>query len=201
MADDDPRSDAARRLDGDATDEDDDAAATADAADGPGDGGSTDAADATDATDAADATDDAPLSDLVRRIERRRSKERDADRSGERRDPTDGAAATNDAESLFESMAVETVDSEAAWAGLVEKDDGTAGVAPAGTGAGDAVEPVDDELRGHDDHVVPKSKFCQQCPHLAAPPELACTREGTEIVEVVETDRFRVRNCPMVDED
>ncbi|SFR58085.1 hypothetical protein SAMN04487947_2519 [Halogeometricum rufum] len=192
--DDEPLSDVARRLGGD--EDGDDAAA----ADGIGEDGPTDATDGIGEdgpADAADATDDAPLSDLVRRIERRRSERRDAGRTDGRDGRVDGAAAADDAESLFESMAVETVDSEAMWAGLVEEDDGATGVGP----AGDAAEPVDDELPGHDDHVVPKSEFCQQCPHLAAPPELACTHEGTEIVEVVETDRFRVRNCPMVDED
>ena len=168
-------------------------------------GASDDGSDSTDATpsDATppDATPespstDAPLSDLARRVGRRRSERRAA--SGERDGRGDDAAATGDGDdgSLFQSMGVESVDSETLWAGLVEDEDGTLGV-----GVGDAVESVDDGLPGHDDHVVPKAEFCQQCPHFADPPEFACTREGSEIVEVVESDRFRVRNCPMVEED
>lgn len=44
---------------------------------------------------------------------------------------------------------------------------------------------------------VPKRRYCQRCEYFADPPTMACTREGTEIEALVETDRFRVRNCPV----
>ncbi|ESP88209.1 hypothetical protein K933_10375, partial [Candidatus Halobonum tyrrellensis G22] len=45
--------------------------------------------------------------------------------------------------------------------------------------------------------VVNKREYCQQCPHLAAPPEMACTHEGTAIVELLDGDDVRVRGCPV----
>lgn len=51
------------------------------------------------------------------------------------------------------------------------------------------------------EHVVDKRQYCQQCPHLADPPELDCTHEGTEIVEVTDAEHFRVRACPVIGED
>ncbi|SNR60136.1 hypothetical protein [Halorubrum vacuolatum] len=51
------------------------------------------------------------------------------------------------------------------------------------------------------DHVVNKRLYCQRCPHLSEPPETACTHEDGEILEVLEGNEFRVRNCPMVGED
>lgn len=120
--------------------------------------------------------DDEPLSDLARRVERRRAERSAAD---------DAPAA-----SPFESMAVESVDPEALWAALADDD--------LAVGAADRAEAV--EASGDLEHVVPKRTFCQSCPQFAAPPAFACTREGTEIVDVVDADRFRVRNCPVVRE-
>lgn len=48
------------------------------------------------------------------------------------------------------------------------------------------------------DDVVHKEKFCQRCEHFSAPPETACTHEGTEIAELVDSNHFRVVNCPVV---
>jgi hypothetical protein len=123
-----------------------------------------------------DDTDD-PLSDLAGRVGRRRA---------ERAESEDGESP--DA-SPFESMAVESVDPETLWAELADADTAAAGAA----GRAEAVE----NASGEADHVVPKRSFCQSCPHFASPPAFACTRAGTEIVEVVDADRFRVRNCPV----
>jgi len=51
------------------------------------------------------------------------------------------------------------------------------------------------------ERVISKRTYCQQCPHFSAPPAVACGHEGTTIVESVGFDEFRVRNCPMVDDD
>lgn len=59
-------------------------------------------------------------------------------------------------------------------------------------------EAVDPEA---DEHIVDKQEYCQRCEYLGEPPALRCTNEGTEIVEVVDSEHFRVRSCPMVSED
>lgn len=48
--------------------------------------------------------------------------------------------------------------------------------------------------------VVPKSRFCQRCEYFSAPPEVSCGHPGTVIEEVVDSEQFRVRNCPVVEE-
>lgn len=50
-----------------------------------------------------------------------------------------------------------------------------------------------------DEEVIDKRSFCQRCRYLSDPPIVECTIEGSEIVEVVDIDRFRVRGCPMVE--
>lgn len=45
--------------------------------------------------------------------------------------------------------------------------------------------------------VLDKQRYCRDCTHFAAPPRVACTRDGTEIEALVGSDRFRVRNCPV----
>lgn len=138
-------------------------------------------ADAAPETDRDDA--DAPLDDLAREVRARR----DARESGAQTD--EGTLPDDD---LFESVDVADVDDEAVWESFVEGETGPEEQVGLGAEAERAPEP--------DEHVVPKRDFCQRCPHFAAPPETACTHGGTTIVEVVDTDRFRVRNCPVVED-
>ena len=42
---------------------------------------------------------------------------------------------------------------------------------------------------------------CNQCEHFSEPPAVACTREGTDILEMPALETFRVADCPMVLED
>lgn len=64
---------------------------------------------------------------------------------------------------------------------------------------GDAtLAPRDEESESRVD-VVDKRSFCQRCRYLTDPPTVECTHRGTEILEVVEGDQFRVQNCPMVE--
>jgi hypothetical protein len=116
-------------------------------------------------------------------------------------EPRDGR--DDEFEELFEELDREDVDDEELWAEL------SAGEAPA-SGEGDlfsqlaeespteraeaAVETDDEEA------VIPKNRYCQGCQYLSRPPDLACGHPGTEIVEVVDSERFRVRNCPVVRE-
>ncbi|WP_224333981.1 hypothetical protein [Haloprofundus halobius] len=50
-------------------------------------------------------------------------------------------------------------------------------------------------------YVVSKRHYCQTCPHFESPPKFGCSHEGTDIVETVGFERFRVRDCPMVDDE
>lgn len=93
---------------------------------------------------------------------------------------------------LFEEMDVGAVDDEDVWTALDEDagDDGDAD-----RGGHDAASAGDEE------HLVEMRSYCQQCPHFSSPPDTACTHEGTTIVEAVDFDTFRVRNCPIVGAD
>lgn len=133
--------------------------------------------------DAADDADAAPLDDLAREVRARR--EADADEEI----PEADLSETD----LFESVEVADIDSEAVWESFVEGELGP----DEEVGLGADVEAVDDA--GADEHIVPKRDFCQRCPHFTDPPDVACTHEGTTIVEVVDSDHFRVRNCPVVE--
>jgi hypothetical protein len=86
----------------------------------------------------------------------------------------------------FESVDVATGVSEAPWEDLVSAEGATAS----------PVDRVDPTTVG--ETVVPKRRYCQDCEHFTDPPEVACTHPDGEILEVVDVDRFRVRNCPVV---
>lgn len=91
----------------------------------------------------------------------------------------------------FERMSVDEVDIESVWdaldGGLDDLDGG--------------VEFPEADPHETTDHVVDKRKYCHRCPHFAAPPDTACTHEGTSILEVIGFDEFRVRDCPMVTDE
>jgi hypothetical protein len=136
-------------------------------------------------TDPDDDAPSAPLEDLAREVRSRRANRTDG--------ATDDDGTTGPGEDPFEPVDVGQVDDDAVWESL----DGEATDDPAGqVGLGARV----DETAGPDEHLVPKTEFCQRCPHFADPPETACTHSGTTIVEVVADDRFRVRNCPVAAE-
>lgn len=149
-----------------------------------------DSADAADAADVADAPHDrgggAPLGELARRVGENRTRDAPGDR-----DP-------------FEEVDVGDIDTEALWESL-DADDASSSD-PDGLGAYDppegAAERVDESAtRDRDtrpEHVLDKREYCQRCPYLSAPPDVACGHDDTDIVEVVDGDRFRVRGCPMV---
>jgi hypothetical protein len=115
----------------------------------------------------------------------------DADRGGS---SDDAAAALEDA---FERMDVDGPAEEDVWESLDADVDAAAGFGAA-AGLGEATSVPG---QGDTEHVVSKRTYCQQCPHFTSPPEVACTHEGTTIVEAVGFDEFRVRNCPMISEE
>ena len=119
-----------------------------------------------------------------------------------------GEAADVDLDDVFERMDVGGVAEEDVWESL--DDDAAGGGGPVGEfgGAGPETGRTDagfggrfGDGHGGVEHVVSKRTYCQQCPHFSAPPEVACEHEGTTIVEAVGFDEFRVRNCPMVEDD
>lgn len=98
----------------------------------------------------------------------------------------DGAGSHSEepAEAVFADANVDTLDADHLWAEL------------------DDPLPPDAESTDHGDHsgeaVVPKERYCEACRYLSDPPAVSCTHEGTTIVEFVDRDHVRVRNCPVV---
>ncbi|KZN25722.1 hypothetical protein A4G99_04575 [Haladaptatus sp. R4] len=93
------------------------------------------------------------------------------------------------ADETFVEMDVGEVDAEEVWADLLGEDSGELVV------AAPRVEEDDRDVR-----VVPKTT-CQGCPHVADPPTLRCTHEGTDILSMDDMDHLRVADCPMVADD
>jgi hypothetical protein len=116
-------------------------------------------------------------------------------------DPVGETTVDGRSEELFEEMDVAEVDADAVWESVVADEGGSdldASVSdtPGGTQFYADVEP--DEGDGS---VVPKDDYCESCAFFTAPPEVACEYDGSSIVEVVDTERFRVRGCPVVTGD
>lgn len=89
-----------------------------------------------------------------------------------------------DVEDLFAESSVDDVDSDTLWSEL----------------EAEVSTPIDDQPDEPDISIVPKRSFCQDCTHLAEPPGVHCTHEGTEILDFPDMDHVRVRNCPIVEE-
>jgi hypothetical protein len=166
-----------------------------------------------------DGTDAEPLGDLARRLDER--KEMMDSRRGESGEPFDelneawtgDGAVPSDVDELFEEMDVSNVDTDALWESVLDGSDaepvdfdaddtGGADDAAQRDGRADAdrewgatFEPEADEQQ---ETVVSKDSHCESCYFFSAPPEVACTYEGSEIVEIVDSERFEVRNCPVV---
>jgi len=45
---------------------------------------------------------------------------------------------------------------------------------------------------------VNKHSYCETCEYFSEPPAVACSHEGTEILEFVDMDTVRVSDCPVV---
>lgn len=131
-----------------------------------------------------------PMGDLAAEIDRRREEEGDDADLGD----------------LFEESDVEAVDREALWrqvageeaAELVDSDvDGSDDGPTVQSPTPEATEDPGDRA----ERVVEKRSYCQGCEHFSAPPEVHCSHEGTEILEAVDMEHFRVVDCPVVAED
>lgn len=115
-------------------------------------------------------------------------------------DPDDGTGGADPPEdALFTEVETDEVDDEDVWAELE-------GSGTAGAGEPDTDPEFDAEsapLEGGDaptsgETVVRKRAYCEQCEYFSDPPNVACTYPDGEIVELVDTERFKVRNCPIV---
>jgi hypothetical protein len=118
---------------------------------------------------------------------------------GGSRDTSDADGGGSGADELFEEMDVTDVDADRVWESVVDDEDG-ASIDPSAGGTDGTVDTGDtvDAVDADEGHVVRKRDHCESCEFFTAPPEVACTDEDGEIVEVVDSERFRVRNCPVV---
>lgn len=57
-------------------------------------------------------------------------------------------------------------------------------------------EPTSDAER--DVRVLRKRDYCMRCQYYSAPPEVRCGHDRGEIMELVDTDRFKVVDCPII---
>lgn len=96
-----------------------------------------------------------------------------------------GEAEDDEFEELFEEIDVGTVDEESVWDQLSETAD-------------EPLFTAEPEEVPEADVTVVEKRLCHSCPHFGDPPELHCTHEGTTIDAEVDTDHFRVVNCPIV---
>jgi hypothetical protein len=148
-----------------------------------------------------------PLSDLADRVRQSRSRREGGQEPRDEADPFAALERTveesdteTDETDPFEQMEVGDVDEEAVWESLEGEEAAAADQPSVGAGADAERVERDDPGAERPDHVVEKSAYCQRCQFFSAPPEVRCTHEGTAIVEVVDSERFRVRGCPMVAE-
>lgn len=85
---------------------------------------------------------------------------------------------------LFDEESVPEIDADAVWERL---------------GEDEPPELPDDT--DHDVRVVEKRSYCEQCPFFSTPPDVQCTNDGTEILELVDMEHFQVVDCPKVREN
>lgn len=111
-----------------------------------------------------------------------------------------------DVSELFSEEETVDVDVEEVLATLAASGDAADAGPPGDDRDDDPPEAVLEEPAGGTagDHadagaVVAKASFCQRCEHFSQPPDVGCENPGTEIVELVDVDHFRVRDCPVVD--
>lgn len=118
------------------------------------------------------------------------------------RDRKRAASDDQTGDDMFESVEIDEVDRDAVWEDVLEESgEDASGNSTVGLGGTSVHEVTPEDAAGPTEYVVPKHTYCQRCQYFAAPPETRCMHDGTEIVEVVDFDHFRVRDCPMVGDD
>lgn len=86
----------------------------------------------------------------------------------------------------FEDVSVKDVDSESLWDAVESRNL-------------DGVVAESEAESGRNVYVVAKREYCQRCQYFSAPPEVRCDYEGAEIIELDDTEHFRVADCPIVE--
>ena len=147
--------------------------------------------------EAIDPEKELPLSALRERVAAQRESE--ADPFTEVGD--DESVADVDSVELFEEVEVGEIDGEAVWDAIVEGDAAAEELLGEEPGVDSGTEAAAEPTEESNEHVVEKREYCQRCEFFTQPPNAACTNEGTEIVELVDADHFRVRGCPKVAAD
>ena len=152
---------------------------------------------ADDTTEEIDPEEELPLSALRERVEAQRTSARDSFAEvGE-----DEPATDVDSSELFEEVEVGEVDGEAVWDAIVEGDADAEELLGEEPRVESETEPAAEPTESPDEHVIDKREYCQRCEFFAEPPDATCTNEDAEIVELVDSDRFRVQGCPKVAAD
>lgn len=155
---------------------------------------------------------DEPLGDLTRRIREKhdgqpRDERDDADGpSGSRPDEqntsdpldSDGAVGAAEADELFEEMDVSDLDADEVWESVLTDDDG-GDIDEAVASTVDLDPAIEVESTVGEEHLVPKDDYCESCHFFTAPPDVGCSYDGAEIIELTDMEQFRVRNCPVVE--
>lgn len=104
-----------------------------------------------------------------------------ADRTRRSRD----GPADDDVMEAFSEVDVDDVDVDQLWSELEDDDLGETVDEPHGSSERDV-------------RVVSKRDYCQRCQYFSAPPEVRCNHAAGEILEMVDTEQFRVADCPIL---
>jgi hypothetical protein len=86
-------------------------------------------------------------------------------------------------DALFDEVDVGELDADELWAQVASD------------------EPTVGTRREREVREIAKRKYCNSCPYFADPPDVGCGHEGTDIVEQVDMEHFKVADCPVVLED
>lgn len=133
--------------------------------------------------DTVDPDDAAPLSELAEDLE-----DRDV-----------GASE----EELFEQRSAPGIDREALWRQVADEETAERAIEEMDVedGGPQVRRPDRGESVDTGERVVAKNSYCHTCRFFSPPPDVNCSHEGTEILEAVDMDHFRVRDCPIVEEN
>lgn len=117
--------------------------------------------------------DDSPLSDLAKQVKDRRA-------------AAEEAGDTDLFEAAFEDVGVDSAGPETLWDELE-----SAGL------ESPIEEPQADSERNL--YVISKREYCQRCQFFSTPPEVRCTYDGADILELEDSEHFKVADCPIVE--
>ncbi|ELY49213.1 hypothetical protein [Natronolimnohabitans innermongolicus] len=127
------------------------------------------------------------------RFERENVSEIDAERLWERLEGID--ATTGRSKGGFE-FAYEDAPDAALDDAVLERDRDRAASAVDSSDADESATETASNDREYRE--IDKRSYCHQCEYFATPPAVACTHDGTDILELSSTDTFRVADCPRV---